>query len=526
MTPSVFAAEQPQQSPRTEDEELDMRAECLGSSETQFGEKFPRFQELLTLENQKALISPRLRECCRTNPSTRVPCYWCSAGYIHRVALSGTSLPASEFEALITRLQPRINDEDRFQNTPLHFLAASGRADVRHFALFIRAGADLRRRNIYGETFLHVLKPDMEESRLAGLLWYLLSPSCDLDLDVQDVFGSTALHRLHEHGLSEEMSFRLLQIADQSNVRRGHRDCFGRTCEMVNEDIKRVKMVIRSHLKLTGAIERPEKVTLETLCSLCENIAQKPTILAMSKAVCEQHNEPIVESIDYEGDSNRMAGFIGNLDIDLNQEDEHGNNYLQRLLRAHHRSNVEHLCSGLSELVSELIGNSQERLESLAKHVNRRGNTPLHTLVSLPSLKDDLYIVSIMRIVLDFYLRARDVHFAIERRNFDGRTILFEACANGHFYCVDTLLYHHANPNVRDFMGNSILVACEMESNRCLCLLQRPDCDELMREELTEKIANISKCVELIEKHSSTFLDEISEWCLRRPRRSKSSFFI
>ncbi|KAF4625416.1 hypothetical protein G7Y89_g12751 [Cudoniella acicularis] len=53
-----------------------------------------------------------------------------------------------------------INQRDHFGNTPLHFAAASGRANYDVLMTFINGGADINARNSSGETFMHVLNTD------------------------------------------------------------------------------------------------------------------------------------------------------------------------------------------------------------------------------------------------------------------------------------------------------------------------------------------------------------------------------
>ena len=50
-----------------------------------------------------------------------------------------------------------INIMDRFGNTPLHFSAASGKANLMTLLFWIRSGADIHARNTGGDTFMHVL---------------------------------------------------------------------------------------------------------------------------------------------------------------------------------------------------------------------------------------------------------------------------------------------------------------------------------------------------------------------------------
>ena len=113
-----------------------------------------------------------------------------------------------------------INITDRFGNTPLHFLAASGKANLKIILNWIRLGADIQARNTGGDTFMHVLNiesfPDNAVlEHYETLATHLLE--CGFDLCQQNYFGRTisqafleSLERLLERGLPPKLASRRL----------------------------------------------------------------------------------------------------------------------------------------------------------------------------------------------------------------------------------------------------------------------------------------------------------------------------
>ena len=97
--------------------------------------------------------APFRRDCCLFVLARDTACNIC--GY------SGTHAWASKGHLYWCLLLVRnVNQSDRFGNTPLHYVAASGRATLISILSSIGAGADVHAKNTMGETFMHVLNTE------------------------------------------------------------------------------------------------------------------------------------------------------------------------------------------------------------------------------------------------------------------------------------------------------------------------------------------------------------------------------
>jgi hypothetical protein len=126
-------------------------------------------------------ISLVARSCCdlnllvsKKNPSSSfwqpdgLTCSVCGFSVIHCYARKLVDEP--DIKELP---QASINAVDNFGNTPLHFLASSGRCTLIEIISLINRGANVHTRNTSGETFLHVLElpkwiPDTSYLRYMG----------------------------------------------------------------------------------------------------------------------------------------------------------------------------------------------------------------------------------------------------------------------------------------------------------------------------------------------------------------------
>jgi Ankyrin repeat len=491
----------------------EMASRCLSPGELVEGslseEQRQKFQVFLAEERQKILILPKLRECCQKKiwppqvPS--LPCLRCGLAGVHRLSIMAPHLPEEELRRWVAIFKTKLNEEDLFGNTPLHFLAASGEANVEHFILFIQEGADVRRQNTRGETFLHILKPNKLQYRLPGLLSHLLEDSrLQFLFERRDVFGCTALHRIFEHNFSPRMSLNLYQTLQSHNINLNHRDCFGKPENIVQDDMVRSKTLLEEELYTQGMM--PEH-NMDFHLSFSDVPSRHPKVLALRNTLC-QGAACQLDGFDFRGNPGgmnerlkRMRGIIEKSYHDPKIEDESGNNALHCLFWLFYFDQIK-MDYNFYHLLYMVDIN----------HYNKEGETPLHTLIWLPPRMDYEGCVEMyLEAALDKRSADGDRCFNIEQRDSTGQTILFTACTQGRVEIVRALLRLKANPYVRNWDGDTIREACKKALEWCIEDSQSP-CQPYLRQFRSKQVENLKECMALIGDTVNEDPDVFLQW--------------
>jgi Ankyrin repeat len=138
-------------------------------------------------------LASQSRPCCASMLTK--PCAICGTSEAHMLVMWCLLQNPIEWPLWLPT-KDEINAKDNFDNTPLHFAAASGKASLSLLVFLIEEGADIRAKNTSGETFMHVLNQTSLGStknlcRLLSLLTTLSFPFSD-----RDCHGRTIAHSL------------------------------------------------------------------------------------------------------------------------------------------------------------------------------------------------------------------------------------------------------------------------------------------------------------------------------------------
>jgi hypothetical protein len=140
------------------------------------------------------------RDCCA--------CTWSSETNSPIAALSGdrplcgecgfggahySATTASPHIGWFALFDDNLNRRDFFGNTPLHFLAASGKAELSTIITMIINGADMRAKNTHGMTFMHVLR--LSGHRIDSILNLLdMLKKQNFDFEQRSYTGVSVVH--------------------------------------------------------------------------------------------------------------------------------------------------------------------------------------------------------------------------------------------------------------------------------------------------------------------------------------------
>ncbi|OJJ46726.1 hypothetical protein ASPZODRAFT_2010302 [Penicilliopsis zonata CBS 506.65] len=431
--------------------------------------------------------SPTTRACCQSNGQGLLPvCRVCFMDPIHVHAMTA---PGKILDMLVSPgfLSTAINKKDCFGNTILHFYSANGQATFESLMPLLDAGVDPSHKNANGETFLHVLNPNRMQHQLYEL--FLDLKRRGFDLQERDIFGRTALHRLYEHDVPDEVCKRICRIFIESGVSQTMRDAFGRTPQEYLEALKGSREILtKVDPSLLAGITGRRSCMISPLneCAVALSNARAPTFLQWYFEAPElwlKSAEKFVNDPTFE-------------------EDDLGNNVFHLLAVISYFNN---------SYTPDFLG--WLRRGGDPNHYNREGFTPLHTLMDLPLLDPDIdpdpgrtcrHLEMLLR-----GARGSSGNYDISRRADPelptrfGETVLFLASYQGRVDCVSVLLRYGANIYARNHKGQSILTVCNTTAAFWTKEANDPTISEAERRNAAFLSRQIHECMTIIKNHGS-----------------------
>jgi ankyrin repeat protein len=136
-----------------------------------------------------------IRPCCGSKVVSSLPCKICGINDMH-LHNEDNAFGYRDGRSTLSKFQ--LNRRDYFDNTPLHYAAASRNASLSSIKYLIHKGADILAKNTSGETFLHVLNVE----RIGGIKKYFallkLLEDRQFPFSIRDYHGRTIAHCFFE----------------------------------------------------------------------------------------------------------------------------------------------------------------------------------------------------------------------------------------------------------------------------------------------------------------------------------------
>jgi ankyrin repeat protein len=120
-------------------------------------------------------------------------CQLCGVTKLHHLASISRRTDVALFKEVVKSNLASINESDNEGNLCVHFAAGAG-ASLDQLAILERAGADVSRLNNWGQSFLHLLDPQLYGRTMPAVLAFAVQYG--LDLSQRDCDGKTPLHHI------------------------------------------------------------------------------------------------------------------------------------------------------------------------------------------------------------------------------------------------------------------------------------------------------------------------------------------
>lgn len=368
-----------------------------------------------------------------------------------------------------------VSIRDTFSNTALHFLAARGSIDQLLAAVALREARFIwERTNSAGQNFLHVVRASVTRNtnKFCELLLYLRENG--FDMKARDIYGQTLLHVLQQNGMTDETQ---LKIADACGGGfPGGRDAFGRSAVNLMEPPPNPAL---KNILGYWSTDNPEYWNTNILESHNQGNFPTRSPTQPSQASTGATSRSAAWTLPAAGpetpEVEQARCFLNTVNWAMHfpeVEDEGGRNALHCLSLANLSlwqrtgtgSDTPEVGPSRKRKLSDLSDSSASRMEvrhSLFKklleygvdpnHYDHRGNTPLMTCVaSLPEDGDYVIGPAIIKTLIE---GGANVH----SRNRRGETALHVAARCGKKLAVRALVKNGANVHARDSAGRSVL---------------------------------------------------------------------
>jgi hypothetical protein len=389
-------------------------------------------------------------------------CDFCGATELHYLATISHSL---DKETLTERIEvanqgARVNQCDVFGNNPGHFLAASA-PTMSIIRTFCQAGIDLFKRNLAGESFLHLLDPVRLGHRLHDLLIWFHDRSPGV-LTQRTYHGKTVLHCLLEQPCFLDQLRGLIALIDILPIfQSAKNDINARD----NQGSTAMELFCVRWLEVKNMDERsPEE--LEAFHAILKVFAPDLRLLPLHDT---QIPVTLVNGMapGQHSPNNRYSNdhTLENLELrDSELRDTIAESIHNPLAQDYCGRNGLHcLASILRPLSDQSIGQPlAAQKDNLVNLLNRgvdvnafdsRGETPLHTLLSHVRHHDEDKTIALFTKLMVLRDHGADPHL----RDRNGNAALHLACKSGHVPCVEILLAMGANVDARNYSGLSAI---------------------------------------------------------------------
>jgi len=397
------------------------------------------------------------------------------------------SLRADIFSRIVQHtIRPKdVHEVDTFGNSIIH-IAASLLAPPSYLISLINMGADVNSLNNAGQTFLHLIKPEVLEHRNDFCQLLEILTIRGFNFSQQDPLGQTPLHLLLRPWIRSDILHAIITQLDTLLVHRQMstgRDCFGYTV------IGQMNMQGAESSELNIAEINLEQAILSLACETETRIAD-PNGLQFTKSnsyrkdpnsknepsARNYENHPSIKTVEdllkYEQHVDFWRTIVA-AKHSPSVEDSNGRNGLHCLAESSPVSPDMPLPSALMDQVERfrntVYADGSDHLEGFVKallaagvdpnNYDKNGNTPLMAFVSNDrATENDESITRVLALVLE---AGSD----IGRRNRQGETALHITVKLGRRAATGTLLAHGANVHARTRSGLGVL---ELGQRQCL----------------------------------------------------------
>jgi len=441
-------------------------------------------------------------------------CHLCEATELHYLATISHSL---DKETLTERIKVAnqgigVNQCDVFGNNPGHFLAASC-PTMRIIQMFYWAGIDLFKRNLAGESFLHLLDSARLGHHLPDLLQWFHDKSPGI-LTQRTYHGKTVLHCLLQQRCFLDQLCGLRALIDILPIfQSAKNDINARD----NQGSTAMEMFCVRWLEVKNVETRsPEE--LETFHAILEFFApdlrllplpdtQLPITLINGRVPgelspnCRYSNDLTLENLDLR-DRELRDTIAESINNPLAQDycARNGLHCVASILRALPDGNIKQPLISQKDNLVNLLNRGVD-----VNAFDCRGETPLHTLLSHVRRYDEDSTIALFIKLMVLGDHGADLHL----RDRNGNTALHLACKSGRVPCVEMLLAMEANVNARNYSGLSAIAEArrEMEGVVAGTLLET---ESTKANILLEGAERIQQCIELV-RHAGGVNDVLQD---------------
>jgi hypothetical protein len=412
-----------------------------------------------------------------------------------------------------------INGSDNEGNLCTHFAAGSG-ASLDQLAILQRAGVDVTRQNYWGQSFLHLLDPQLYGRTIPAVLAFAVQHG--LSLSQRDCNGKTPLHHMfgctitltnvHDLIPSLQLAGRAVTFMD----RHGNTplDILRQNWEEANNGVHLAQLEAKLIACNVPLAFRP----------VSNGGPKPPTLLP------DVSNLPITT---HDETSTGILNIINRSQHEPYYQDSSAQNVLHALAAFSFHANYQLSCYlthfGLFECLQHRLRN-QANVGIDVNQYNSDGFTPLHSFLTAEfdiNLDIPWLVPECVELLLEF---GADPTL----RNRDGNTALHLACSRGRFDCAGMIIRHLSGrcgkqqyiqclSAVND-QGKTVVEQAEasMNSETVAANERRKQCIGLVRAALGEPMYSYMPAAYASATSSLTLTPSAMTWSAQLPNHGRS----
>jgi Ankyrin repeats (many copies) len=446
-------------------------------------------------------------------------CQLCNATKLHHLASISRRTDVSLFKEVVRSNLASINASDNEGNLCVHFAAGSG-ASLDQLAILERAGADVSRQNNWGQSFLHLLDPQLYGRTMPAVIGFAVQHG--LSLSQRDCDGKTPLHHMFGRTITLTNVHDLipfLQLPGRAVTfmdRHGNTplDILRQNWEEVNNGVHLAQLEAKLIACNVPLAFRP-----------VSNGGPRPpsSLLDVSNLPITTHDET----------STSILNIINRSLLEPYYQDSSAQNVLHALAAFSFHANYQLSCYltpiGLLECLQHRLRN-RVNVGLDVNQYNSDGFTPLHS-----------FLTAEFDINLDIsWLVPECVELLLESgadptlRNRDGNTALHLACSRGRFGCAGKIVRHLSGicgrqqyiqclSAVND-QGKTVVEQAQacMNSETLAANERRKQCIGLVRAALGEPMYSYMPAAYASAANSSTLTTSAMTWSAQLPNHARS----